>query len=431
MKELEFDHYFHPVGQGLCASGVLRIDSPSEIRLRWVYDCGTSSSPTLIEDAVQQLHDWPRGPLRLDLVVLSHFDHDHISGVCRLIEKFKIGTLLLPYMPLHQRLIVALTERAEPGSDLMSFAINPVAHLTGRDGPGVEQIVFVPPSGTEGPPMPEGGPEGPETGEGGLRLRFREEEYERYAELEVLRKAVGGAGAHAKLAVVAKGESIRAPGLWEFVPYNDDPEQEIPDEFIEEVEAESSALLGAGSAAQRKRVLKALKQAYDRQFGDSSEERNMISLFLYSGPIYSSWKPGRPRVHCGIRSGRGSPWRGYLSESYWDSSWSPGDAKLSLLYTGDGYLDTPERLKRLLEYLRRERMERIAVLQVMHHGAEANWHKGVAAAIAPLWSVFSSDPDRKQWGHPHAAVLRGFWNWGPLQADKHGGVHTRGGLRQD
>lgn len=64
----------------------------------------------------------------------------------------------------------------------------------------------------------------------------------------------------------------------------------------------------------------------------------------------------------------------------------------------------------------------------MHHGAEANWHQGVAAAISPLFSVFSSDPERKKWKHPHAPVLRDFWRYGAVQVDKHADFTASGYL---
>ena len=53
----------------------------------------------------------------------------------------------------------------------------------------------------------------------------------------------------------------------------------------------------------------------------------------------------------------------------------------------------------------------------MHHGAEGNWHEGVAAALAPAASLFSSDPANKKLGHPHAPVLRDFWPYCPVQVD--------------
>ena len=55
---------------------------------------------------------------------------------------------------------------------------------------------------------------------------------------------------------------------------------------------------------------------------------------------------------------------------------------------------------------------------MMHHGAEPNWHKGVAAAFSPIFSVFCSDPMHRKLGHPHAPVLRDFWPYGPTQVDK-------------
>jgi hypothetical protein len=62
----------------------------------------------------------------------------------------------------------------------------------------------------------------------------------------------------------------------------------------------------------------------------------------------------------------------------------------------------------------------------MHHGAEDNWHKGVAARITPLFSVFSSDPEHKKYKHPHAPVLRDFWRYGAVQVDKRTGFCVGG-----
>ena len=68
-------------------------------------------------------------------------------------------------------------------------------------------------------------------------------------------------------------------------------------------------------------------------------------------------------------------------------------------------------------YSRYRRLDRAGILQVMHHGAEGNWHKGVAAALAPAVHLFSSDPANKRLGHPHAPVLRDFRPYCPVQID--------------
>jgi glyoxylase-like metal-dependent hydrolase (beta-lactamase superfamily II) len=77
---------FHPVGQGLFSSGEARFGKTPP--LRWVYDCGTGSSPWLLRGAIEALLA-PLAPAaadrrQLSLVALSHFDNDHISGLVEL-----------------------------------------------------------------------------------------------------------------------------------------------------------------------------------------------------------------------------------------------------------------------------------------------------------------------------------------------------------
>lgn len=112
-----FTYDFHPVGQGLFASGSISQNHQKEPFFHWVYDCGTSSSQKLIESAIYRLNHFKR----LDLVTLSHFDHDHISGICQLAGNFEIDTLMLPYMALEQRLWMAFEEDVRPGDDIMGF----------------------------------------------------------------------------------------------------------------------------------------------------------------------------------------------------------------------------------------------------------------------------------------------------------------------
>ena len=74
--------------------------------------------------------------------------------------------------------------------------------------------------------------------------------------------------------------------------------------------------------------------------------------------------------------------------------------RCSMRYTGDSmcYLDTPIRLNHFVNYFLDERIGKVGVFQVMHHGSKKNWHHGVAARIAPLFSVFSSDPEHRKFG---------------------------------
>lgn len=75
------------VGQGFFHSGaILDPDSDSYAPVAtYVYDCGTSSQDRFIDRELDEyLHSTTRpGPYGLDIVFISHFDDDHVSGITR------------------------------------------------------------------------------------------------------------------------------------------------------------------------------------------------------------------------------------------------------------------------------------------------------------------------------------------------------------
>jgi hypothetical protein len=443
-KPDQFAYDFFPVGQGLYAAGSLTTGPERASRFLWVYDCGTSSAQVLVDLGIAKLAQAARPRGRVDLLTLSHFDHDHISGVVRLIERFRIGTIMLPYMPLAQRLLVAFEERlGDPADPMTAFFVNPVAYLLGLDGPGIDRILFVLPSSDEGPPLAGGTDQSPDWGDDTPDIRFARDkppDREEWALLVNTLDAGADESAVAEMAAssgttevvfLKNGSSIEVGALWEFVPYNDDPQDRILDVFRSSVIKERERLLGTGTRA-RNSALRALRRLYDAQFGRGPREHNIISLFLYSGPIYPGWK----RARFGWARTGADWWK--LSGTAFDDlplgefdAIVPEDrrhARCSVIYPGDGYLDTSQRLQRLVKFLSQERVAKAAVFQVMHHGAEGNWHRGVADAISPRFSVFSSDPRRKNLGHPHAAVLHDFWRYNAVQVDKESDFSAGGTL---
>lgn len=423
MTKISFEYIFHPVGQGLFSSGVLRKSPVEPINhlpfLQWVYDCGSSSAKNLVTEAISHLKDCSQKNNRLDLVTLSHFDHDHISGICQLISTFEIDTLMLPYMSQEQRLWMAFEEDISPDDDLISFFVNPTEYLSGLEGSRIRNILYVPPSGDESsPPQPEvlpnddGGGESQEStnesslGENNVRLMNIDVD-----QAPENNDPASTNGQKTEVKFLKQGGAIRYRAFWEFVPYNDDPAEHIPDAFCVAVQSERDKLIKAASNEARKLALKNLKGLYQIQFGKGSEERNIISLFLFAGPIYSAWR------HFGYTELL-NWYRATHDKLFCRKISNNSSARKSILYTGDGYLDNNKRLTRLINFFGQERVDRVGVMQVMHHGSENNWHKGLAESFKPLFSIFSSDPNRKKWGHPHAAVLRDFWCYGPVQVNK-------------
>lgn len=153
---LKAQYVFHPVGQGLFASGSLSTLPPKSPKYHWVYDCGSVSGKLLVErelTRLERLMAEPRLPSSrqvIDLVVISHFDADHISGMVELLKLFDVRDLLLPYVPLHMRLILSFEERSSTDSMLTQFLLSPVAFVRGLPGANVERVLFAN-SGGEGP----------------------------------------------------------------------------------------------------------------------------------------------------------------------------------------------------------------------------------------------------------------------------------------
>lgn len=420
--ELEVVYRFYPVGQGLFASGSLYAGS-NQPRFSWVYDCGTVSSQELLETSLVNLRNRISAKSnsekpKIDLVVVSHFDWDHISGLVRLLENFSVGTLLLPYMPLWQRLALAFSEGIDTQQALMSFFVNPVAYLTGLEDVSIERLAFVPGSGREGPAAPPEDPtQIPEPTDAPWPLSIEAQQPDGEEMLaDFLHFSQGERAQRMQVRLLRAGSSLRVAKVWEFVPYNDvELAPSVNKEFRDSVTRRREVFLRANNKEAWKAALAELREAYDKHFG--RRKRNLASLFLYSGQLgahhskylylaYENWEPDgdSPTI-----------W-------YWRGRQLLSKNRTSALYTGDGYLDTPDRLDRLIKYVGDKRIKQLTCLQVMHHGSRRNWHEGVARQLAPDTSVFCAAPDHKRFRHPHAEVVRDFLQFGPCLVDKSHGL---------
>lgn len=392
-----------PVGQGLFSSGAILADNGP--RFNWVYDCGTTSKDSLLADAIASCNSRRSalGFSRLDLAVLSHFDRDHISGFSRLVQASRIRMILLPYLTPLQRLVLALQQGVSTDDAEFGFYIDPVGYLRGLDGSDIGEIVFVLPSGPDdGPPPPpiEPGPDLEGTEEPPIKLLED-------TPPEGLQDELFTSQANANVRYLKRGGTISVPFDWEFLPYND-PSMlpKATKKFQLAASKFVSDILTVPTT--RSATLDRLKKLYDTHFGKSSKNRNIISLFVYSGPVNHS------------------------AVLLWHSSNRPlgslaGNNRFSQMYTGDGTLGAGKQFTEFERHYRPEsRLDRAGILQVMHHGAEGNWHSGLASLLRPEASIFSSDPDHKGYKHPHAAVLRDFWPYQPVQVDGSRGLHFWG-----
>lgn len=414
-NDIGWIHYrYHPVGQGLFTSAALTNRSGST-EFRWVYDCGTTSKEVQLPVQIAKVAGLqsPRG--KIDLVVISHFDKDHISGLADLLASFRIGTLMLPYAPLASRLVLAFQQGVSTSDPVFRLFVDPLGYILALDGAGgIDRIILVPPSdGDTSPPLPddEDGPERPEGGErGSFELLDDADRMDSETAADLMATMDGGA----EIFVLRPGGRLWLDALWEFVPYNN-AEREPADlaTFRTEVASRRQALLAAAKAWRNRSgpekdiaaAIDELKKYYDKEIGADPKSRNLISLFLYSGPLFKL-TDDQPQHHHYIE--RSEEAAHYLRL---------GQGRIAQLFSGDGYLNSSKRMDDLEKYLTKRRLDRVGIFQVMHHGAKANWYQGVAARLAPKVSLFSSDPARGNTYHPHAEVLRDFWPFSPVQID--------------
>lgn len=423
MNHLSFSYRYHPVGQGLFCSG--QFVHPDGNPFRWVYDCGTergARSQKRADHVRMEIAELQRNQTHnhLDLVTLSHFDEDHLSGILDLLATFTVGTLLLPYLTPWERLIVALSEATEVDTDLLNFLIAPTAFLLERAGGRIDRILLVPPSG-EGPALPplfppDEPPLEEETIEWRSETLFKDQKPDGEDEDEA---GVADKGLlNPKVRVLQRGGWIVVAHAWEFVPYNDTRLEALATStFKTSARPLADKLVNSISVSERKVALDALIQLYDQTFKTkgsasiSARRRNEISLYLYAGPL------GRVELieaQVTIPRHAMDTWPGTVPKRWIHTH------RFGQMLTGDGFLHTAKKLKDFESfYARGHRLERAGIFQVMHHGSEANWQPGFAAKIAPVASLFCSDP-LGTYGHPDNKVIADFSSFHPVQID---GVH--------
>ncbi len=432
MIELRAYHEFFPVGQGLFAFGsvvlkqpkkskqtlgVRRIKTPSseqepdESTYRWVYDCGSSTAKRLVSNAIGEVKS-KCGDDRIDLLTLSHFHNDHISGVVEILKRVGAETVMLPWAPLWHRLAIGYDQGLQAGDAELEFFVDPVAYLVEEAGDGFDRVLFVMPSEGDGPPFEPDPipPEPPREGPDDTEKDDGPGEWASWAELEV-------AGVSREVKKLRPGQSVPAiQGAWEFVPYNDPTTRPAdPEGFAALVDGYRDQLL-YGDEDQRTETLRDLRHHYEVVFGRAA--MNDVSLFLYGGAVGRWTGQGFCSCDCIYHRLVGAC-----------GCWKAHETRGAILFTGDGNLSSAQRWDSLSRYLDLRRATRASVLQVPHHGSRANWHDSLATSALPAISVFSSDP-RHSFGHPHAEVLRDFWAFRPIQVDQGVGFSVHVALKR-
>jgi len=277
------DIYFYRVGHGLFSYG--KLTSPnSENTFSWIYDCG-SRSRRLISEALNE-HTLRHGN-EINLLTISHFHKDHINGIENLLKCIDVGTIIVPFIPAWQRLLIGLFSR-KYHKTYWSFLQNPINFFS-THAPNARQVYV-----------------------------YREADVEHLKSADIIPSQQDGyfdiSNQGQGIIGIKSGDIVEGsfPG-WVFIPYNEPIDvHQLPDNFIQNAEGILESLVNTSGTHAAAIHFSSLKQQYDR----ITKNKNRTSLFLLGEPCYKKY-----------------------------------NEKKGVLYTGDGYLKKQTDIDSLVEIM--------------------------------------------------------------------------------
>jgi len=262
---------FHKIGQGLFYSGNIE-------DYQFVYDCGTSSRAVYMDKAIKDDYYF-RGKGPLDLLIISHFHQDHVSGIKDLLNKTNgVKRVILPYLFPQQRLVLLAQYVGQSAGaisdDYQSFLINPVRYFHDLDNE--TEISFIMPGQSFEEDIPDevvGEPGGNWTGSVLPKNDFPEE----IRDTEEVRD---------NKVTIRSHSGLFKTDIWQFKFYCD-AEWIDPSTLHSELKKEDINPDEIDLDINNKDVKERLKKIEEVYYSllDKDKEENLISLVCCHGPI--------------------------------------------------------------------------------------------------------------------------------------------------
>lgn len=116
---------FNNIGQGLFYSGKITCDD-NKSDCYVVYDCGTLDG---LDDHFKSVlkSALPHQNSHLALLMISHFDADHVNGIPFLLKRVsRIDTIIMPYLTIEERALIASMSDVKDDENYLRFIADPV-----------------------------------------------------------------------------------------------------------------------------------------------------------------------------------------------------------------------------------------------------------------------------------------------------------------
>lgn len=153
MKLFQQKFKIHPVGQGLFYSCKINILIPNNLiqEYKFVFDCGSMNKVNCLDEIEEYHNESFHENDTLDLLVISHFDEDHVNHIFKLLENRKVKKIITPFLNFNERFLLVLKWIEHSGfidTDPISiFTLNllldPVYALTPYLDDNEGEIIFI------------------------------------------------------------------------------------------------------------------------------------------------------------------------------------------------------------------------------------------------------------------------------------------------
>ncbi|OMQ17577.1 hypothetical protein [Serratia oryzae] len=391
---------FQPVGNGTFKTGSI-FDSRRGNFFNWVYDCGSTRSLTLnrILENITAQSGWPN---YIDMLVISHFDNDHVNGVETLLRHCRVKSLVLPFSEWTQsvREISVLGKKGtSPSAALLQ--LNPLQWLASRNfDVHVDEVILVqgesdlPSVGSEEEnpkPRPNDFPQNDDSRVfSGSYFTFNHPSWpgnikiktiRHYCPIQALNSDFEFVFFNAEKDFTELGLIIKRNGQW----YAKKSGKLLSDVKADIQNTIISINLHNPLSTMPANWRKILKNCYEKHFGHTGKAKNNISLCMYAAPVQMEISEF---------------WVG-SNQNLYPTTFSP-TSRLATLCTGDIHL-TPNVISDLRNHLGPMRWDKIGLIQVPHHGSQHSWTVGNAALLAPAQFLYCASGTKH---HPHPVVKK-------------------------
>ncbi len=368
---------FDTVGQGLFYWGILNVNGCQNIndcQFSFVYDCG-STSQNRIKERVENFKEILGHNNELDMLVISHFDKDHMNGVSELLRDTKVKNIFIPYYHLDDYLLFVCF--------IYGYGI----------AANIGNIILVPSTNNMN---------------GGIGILGDD-----HIELPRANDIPGNMKIPNKNVFINNKEEFDFKEIWEFKFYN----VELKPKDYDGIESEIKKKLDDSSLEEfikkpgSKKELQEIYKKYIKIHRNNSEQ-NQSSLCLYHGPRDDLRLLMRHCCICGLKLSRyiHDFYRFYVRKSRVCALMSNGTILTGDISLVDSASDKEKPYYESFIQCFEKYLEKTGVFQIPHHGSKNTWNKQILEDFPNAIFVNSAGEDNHN--HPDRMVLCDILNIG-------------------